>query len=30
MKIEIDAAEFAAQLKAGKDCTLTPIIKQLT
>jgi transposase-like protein len=35
MKIEIDVAEFAAQLKAGKgiggkDGALTPLIKQLT
>lgn len=35
MKIEIDVAEFAAQLKAGKgigskDGALTPPIKQLT
>jgi len=35
MKIEIDAAEFAAQLKAGKGIggkngALTPLVKQLT
>ena len=35
MKLEIDVAEFAAQLKAGKgiggkDGALTPLIKQLT
>ena len=35
MKVEIDVAEFAAQLKAGKglggkDGSLTPLIKQLT
>jgi len=35
MKIEIDVAEFATQLKAGrgiggKDAALTPLIKQLT
>ena len=35
MKMEIDVAEFAAQLKAGKgiggkDGALTPLIKQLT
>ena len=35
MKVEIDVAEFAAQLKAGKgiggkDGALTPLIKQLT
>jgi len=30
MKIEIDVAEFAPQLKVGKDGALTPLIKQLT
>ena len=35
MKIEIDVADFAAQLQAGKgiggkDGALTPLIKQLT